>query len=272
MKYLVPYDFTPITRAALNHAFAISRQQPGQIELLHIIAEEKQRQDAENRFKKLLAELNEADQAITECQVRLGDIFHDISKEAEEGGARLLIMGTHGAKGLQKILGSHALKVITSSKTPFIVTQSKSPEKSIEKIVLPVDLSKESVQVVGFAASLARSFKAQVDLVCKPQKDEFLSKKLSNNILKARRYLHQHEIAYELHTLPGKHSLSREVMEYGESMRADLFAIAHFPESILPQFDRFSQELITNKAEIPVLIVNASQVGDVQANYSFISI
>ncbi len=33
----------------------------------------------------------------------------------------LVVMGTHGMKGMQKITGSWALKVIVKSKVPFIV-------------------------------------------------------------------------------------------------------------------------------------------------------
>jgi len=38
-------------------------------------------------------------------------------------GALMVVMGTHGIKGMQKLMGSWALKVITSSKVPFIAVQ-----------------------------------------------------------------------------------------------------------------------------------------------------
>jgi len=40
----------------------------------------------------------------------------------------------------------------------------------------------------------------------------------------------------------------------------------------LPQFDAFSQEMITNKFEIPVLIVSAEAVTDIKSNYAFMTI
>jgi len=51
-----------------------------------------------------------------------------------------------------------------------------------------------------------------------------------------------------------------------------LFAIAHYPETIIPQFEKFSQGLITNEWQIPVLIVNIEEQIGVQSNYSFVGI
>ena len=59
--------------------------------------------------------------------IRKGNIFEDIGDVAKEIGARLIIMGTHGIKGIQKLVGSYALKVILHSEIPFIITQKKRP-------------------------------------------------------------------------------------------------------------------------------------------------
>lgn len=272
MKVIVPYDFTPVTRTALDHALRWAETLDGHIELLHIIKDEDERAGAEQQFSELLDGLKNGSRERVETRVRKGDIFKDISKEAQEGDAQLLVMGTHGAKGLQKILGSHAIKVVTSSNTPFVVTQAAGPGEKIERIVLPVDLTKESIQIVKFAGKLAQKFKAEIHLVTKAVKDEFLVRKLQNNINVARRQLKVDAVAHEVSSLPGKKSFHQEVMDYGAKHRADLFAIAHFPDSLIPQFDKFSQELITNKLEVPVLIVNAAEVGGVKGNYSFVGI
>ncbi len=272
MKFLVPIDFSPITRNALSHALQIQRAIGGTIELLHIISGENDRKSAEIRLSDVIASLEPEETKVVSSKVKVGDIFKDIATEAEQGDAQLLIMGTHGAKGLQKILGSYAIKVISSSKTPFIVTQSTGPRNRIERIVLPVDLSKESVQIVRFAADIAKKFKAEVHIVCKPQTDEWLSNKLRNNINASKLVLKQEGIVHEVVTLPGKQALHLEVQNYGDLHNADLYAITHFSESILPQFDKFSQEMITNNSGTHVLIVSAQQIGNVNAKYSFLTV
>ena len=57
----------------------------------------------------------------------------------------LVLMGTHGMKGMQKLTGSWALKVIVKSKVPFIVVQdAPADEERYHNIVFPVDFKKEN--------------------------------------------------------------------------------------------------------------------------------
>lgn len=270
MRYLVPYDFSAISKTALDHALSLSKIDNGNIELLHIIKDESKRVEAEVKFAELLRGIEEKEKVST--KVREGDIYKDIAKEASEGNFQLFVMGTHGAKGLQKLLGSHALKVITSSATPFIITQTKGPTESVNRIVLPVDLSNERIQIAKFASDIAQKFNAEIHIVSQPKSDEFLANKLKNNITKVKRKLKSTEVKYEVHTLKGEDSFYKEIIDYGRDHNADMFAISYYPETLLPQFEKFSQELITNDLEIPVLIVDAEELIGVKTNYSFIGI
>lgn len=267
MKYLVPYDFSPISRISLDHAISILGEVPGKIELLHIVDKDEKKQHAEFTLTGLIASLSEDVQEHIDSKVLVGDIYSDIAKEAED--ADLLVMGTHGAKGLQKIFGSRAVKIITSSNTPFLITQLEGPKKEIEKIVLPVDLSKESLQIVEFTKRLAKRFSAEIHVVCEPEEDEFMTHKLRNNINWVKMKL-ANEINFEVETLAGKKSFAQDVIDYGEEHGADLFAITHFSDSILPQFDTFTQEMITNRSGTPVLVIEGKQMSDINTNYTFI--
>ncbi|MEM9050411.1 MAG: universal stress protein [Bacteroidota bacterium] len=270
MKILVPFDFTPITRTALDHAISYATIAGASIELFHIVDKEGKIADAESKLGKVIEELTSEDRERVKPKVKVGDIFKDITKEAHEGDAQLLVMGTHGEKGLQKLFGSNAIKVITSGNLPFIVTQSKGPADTIKRIVLPVNLTKESLQIVEFAARAAKRFDAEIHIVYEPENDEWLNKKIKINTAHANNYLEKEGIEHTVVALPGKKSFATEVIDYGTVNNVDLFAVAHFTESILPQFDRFSQDMITNPLQIPVLILNATDVGRVSGHYTFI--
>jgi len=270
MKILVPYDFTPITRVALDHALFIARLADAKIELLHLVDNDHEKADSEHNFRELMKLVKGDDRERIETKVKVGDIFKDISREASEGNFQMLVMGTHGEKGLQKILGSNAIKVITSGNLPFLVTQSKGPAETIRRIVLPVNLTKESLQIVDFAAGVAKRFDAEIHIVHEPETDEWLVKKIKINVAHLNNYLDKEKVRHTVASLPGKKSFATEVIAYGKEHQADLFAIAHFTESILPQFDRFSQDLITNSLQTPVLILNATDVGRVAGHYTFI--
>ncbi len=272
MKFLVPYDFTEITRTALDHALGMAPVFDAEIELFHVIKNEKNRAEAEQKLEELIGSLPAEKKARVSFKIQMGNIFKDIAKQADEGDADLMVMGTHGAKGLQKILGSNAIKVVNSSSTPFIITQTKGPKKDIRKIVMAVNLTKESVQIVKFASQLAQKFKAEIHLLCQPQKDEFLAKRLNNNITRARQFLVKEDVSYQVEMLDGKDSFAQEVTAYSQANDADLFAVVHYTESLIPQFDNFSQAMITNDLETPVLILNGSEMKGVKTKYSFISI
>ncbi len=272
MKFLVPYDFTPVTRSALDYALAMAKAFDAKVEIFHLIKDESIRPEAETKFAQLIDSLGEDEKKKVFSKIEVGSIFKDISKQADEGDAHLMIMGTHGAHGLQKVFGSHAIKVVKSSNTPFLVTQENGTPRNIKRIVMAVDLAKESVQIVKYASELAKKFGAEIHLTCQPKEDEFLSRQLENNILKARKYLKNQGVHYEVDMLRGAHGLAHEVIEYGKKHDADLFAVVHSSESLIPQFDTFSQDMITNEWGIPVLIMNGNEVAGVRTNYSFISI
>lgn len=272
VKYLVPFDFTPITRTALDHALFFSKADNGKVELLHIIDKESSRTEAIEKFNQLMDELEPAEKAKIGFKVRVGNIYTDIANEANHGDFQLLVMGTHGAKGLQKLLGSKAIKVITSSQTPFVVTQKEGPKQSIKRIVLPIDLTTERLQITSFASNLAQKFNAEVHLVHAVENDEFLAKRIKNSLIKVKRILEKKEVRYSIAPIKTKKSWTDAVLDYGQEHEADLFAIGYYPASLLSQFETFSQNLITNPLGIPVLIANVEELTGVNTNYSFIGI
>jgi nucleotide-binding universal stress UspA family protein len=56
-----------------------------------------------------------------EAKVLVGDVGEEIIRHAEESGMDLIVMGTHGYKGLEKVMfGSVAEKVVRSSPCPVL--------------------------------------------------------------------------------------------------------------------------------------------------------
>ena len=133
-KLLVPTDFTEVAHTAIQHAARLGETIKGEVVLLNVVS---QKEDIPEATKKLSSEEDVARSFAANVTVssivRIGNIFDDIDQAASEIGAQLIIMGTHGASGWQKVVGSHALKVITNSSIPFVVVQ-KQKEKSGLKV------------------------------------------------------------------------------------------------------------------------------------------
>ena len=132
MKILVPLDFTPITENALKYAIGLTDiLSVKTIVLFHVVASEKDSPEAVYALNQLIELYKGQTTAVLESHVKPGNIFDQIGGTAEEMQAQLIVMGTHGIKGMQQFIGSRAMKVITHSKTPYIVIQ-KLPYKEIK--------------------------------------------------------------------------------------------------------------------------------------------
>lgn len=272
-KYLVPYDFTEVTNDALHYALKLAKTAGGgKILLGHIIKSKEDNSLAEQKLADVINKLSPEDKALCSYKVMEGDIFEDINKMAELTEASVIVMGTHGASGLQKIFGSNALKVVSSSSVPFIVVQEDIKDSEINDIVMPFSFQRESVQVTQFAASLAEKFDATIHLVGYRGNDEWLLRDMKTNQAIVRKHLTQHGVKYNMVTLPGKKSYEKELMEYAQLVDADLIAAAYFPQGIRALFHSFLQEMIMNEQHIPVITINAPEVMAVSSGYSFLTV
>src|SRR5690554_7650207 len=124
--FIVPHDFTSVGDAALKYAMFLAKPRKTAIMLLHIVSNKTKAKPALEKLEQIISnlDLNVGDGAV-EAKVVEGNIFDDISKIAEESDARLIIMGTHGAVGMQKLFGSYAMKVVVNSSVPFLRSEER---------------------------------------------------------------------------------------------------------------------------------------------------
>lgn len=257
---LVPHDFSKISESAVNHAVKLIETLSGKIVLLHVISKPNQEDDAIHNLKKIAAEIKAQHNVEVDAVVELGNIFDDIGRVAEKVKARLIVMGTHGIKGMQFITGSNALKVIVKSRVPFVVVQEKEARKGYERIVCPLDFSKETKQKVRLVATMARNLKAKVYIIVPPAADEFLVNDINRNIGFTEATLEANNVEYEVHTAE-KGNFTKAIVRYSISVDADVIAMVNDDNGALPGFiGGDEQDMITNEAQIPVLVVNAAQM------------
>lgn len=259
--YLVPYDFTETADGALNVALKMANHNVGEavVELVHFVSDQNELQEIKQKLNEVARSAKNPGGVEIITDVAVGDYVDDIGKMADETHAKYVVMATHGLRGLQKIFGSEALKIISHSSTPFIVVQDYvDAGEQFDKIVLPVNLSKESLQVLKFVVGMAREFSSKIYIVSHKESDEWLRRKVENNVKLCKDYLTKEGIEYEVEVLDGDGKLERQIIQYSLANGADMIAVAYFKESVLPQFDTYAQKIITNRPNIPVLIVNAA--------------
>ncbi|MCX6182960.1 MAG: universal stress protein [Bacteroidetes bacterium] len=258
-KILIPTDFSSVATTAINHGKKMATIMNGHIIVLHVVEKESQVQAVLAKLKPIVEGIRES--GITaEAKVAVGDFIKQIPIVAEAMDVQLIIMGTHGRKGIQHLVGSYAMKVITASVIPFIVVQDKRVPESYKNIVFPIDLSAETKLKLDMTAAMAKRLGSTVHIFGNKEDDPFTKKQLEANIAYAKKFFAQQKVPFEVAISGEDGDFSKHCIHYAVSVDADLIAIINLNYRTLnPMFKQNEEELITNEAQIPVLTVNPTK-------------
>ncbi len=259
-KILVPTDFTRVSETALEHALIVAKTIDAEVNVLHVVDNKKQIGEARMKLDALADRVSREFMNEINTIARIGSIFEDIDKVAVELDANLIIMGTHGMRGMQFLTGSRALRIVTESSVPFIVVQERQIRKhGYHKLVVPLDLHKETKQKLSLVADISKYFGSKVFLISPGETDEFLKNQLERNIIFAEEYLSEKAIPYEVEITENKSDgFVKDMLKYAAGIDADLICIMNFYDNSIMSFfsSNYEQQVITNEAQIPVLCVN----------------
>ena len=258
---VVPWDFTIVAEHALAHAVKISRMVGNQIYLLHIVASGITA-GALGQKKILMQHVNAENIKKYNMQISSyvvkGSIFSAIADFANEKQANLVVMGTHGMKGMQKLTGSWALKVIVKSKVPFIVVQDPpADQERYHTIVFPVDFRNENKEKIKMAIFMGKYFDSKIRFLVTKTTDKNLLKKTNVNINFAIKYLIQNNIEYEIHEVP-RGNFAEQTIDFAQKINADLILIMTTKNITVADYVLGASEqfIIANSSRIPVCCVN----------------
>ena len=259
---VVTWDFTHVSEYALAHAVKIAYMMRCEIKLLHIIepgTPSERIETARRRMVQVSETTLKYDGINCKAVVKEGNLLSAVSDYASQSNTLLVVMGTHGIKGTQKIFGSKALKVLTGSNTPFIVVKAKPSESlKISNVVFPIDFKAENKEKLQWAISIGKNFQSKVHLFKYPVSDSDLQKKVNTNLNFAIRFLKQNDIEYEIHTASKKGSFANATIRFAEKINADLIILVTTKHITFLDymFGADEQEIIDNSAKIPVMCVN----------------
>lgn len=259
-KILVPTDFTTVSEFAIKYACEIAEVTGYSVHILHIVRSEKEVDDANKKLALQASTLGEKFKIKIQGMCKVGNIFDDIPMVAEEEKAQLVVMGTHGLRGMQFIVGSNALRIISESTVPIIIIQDNNTRSAkLKKILAPLDLHKETKQKLKIAADVAERFKAEVHLISPQETDEYLHNRLTRNLAYAEGYMEERKLAYKTSvTESGSSGFVKELIKYARYAEIDLICILNTAEEqLIHAFGMDSeQKIITNDALIPVMVLN----------------
>jgi len=137
-KILVPVDFSENSVKILQSAVAFAGRLQATLDVVFVVQsfedysgffvphmpiaqfEEEMIQGAEKKMESYIEE-NVKQGDVNEAKVLSGDVAEEIISYAKEQGIDMIIMGTHGYKGIEKVLfGSVAEKVVKTAHCPVL--------------------------------------------------------------------------------------------------------------------------------------------------------
>lgn len=258
-NYLVAYDFSNAADSALKSAFELKRNSGGYIFILNVVKSISEIEAVEKKMELLKLK----SPYFLFVRIEVGNLKNVIDNIIKKDKIDYVLFGTHGQKGIQKITGSNALKLVDKIDVPFLITQEGNNLKGLKNIILTYSYDKETVQINKFIEGLCKNNNAIIHLVGFDLNDNFLkAKKVANEIVMSK-FLTEKNIHHKFIKLPGKSDYSVELLNFTKEIKADLIASAYFNGSKVSIFKNFVQELITNDLKIPVLTANAETMSKV---------
>lgn len=118
-----------------------------------------------------IADAAGVDASLATLAAEAGDPSRVIVDRAAAGSADLIVVGTHGRSGFERLMiGSVAEKVLRRAPCPVMVVPPHAPaalpaEVRFHRVLCPMDFSPAALQALGFALDLARQADGRVTLV-----------------------------------------------------------------------------------------------------------
>lgn len=266
-KILVPTDFSELSLDALDGAVFIAKKLKAEICLLHVFEnsvlnstfekvlslnrskDATLREVADHQFENIKKRLK-TDVGIT-CLTGTGRVHSVIADTAAEIDADIIVMSTHGVSGFDKfLLGSTSNRVISASECPVITFTANPTNPGLDKILLPLDLSRETREKVDAAIQLAKNFNAAIDVIgiVSDYSDEA---KLKVQLRQVENYIKEVDVVCHAEIIKSDDEIAT-IVDYSTKNKIDLIMIMTNDESITDFFISSESQKIINNSPIPV--------------------
>ena len=137
---LVPLDFSPSSKKALDYAVIVARQFKAKLTFLHVVEpagtpdfaasfslvmeDDKLMVAAKKELENVMVAAQVPRGLVEKILVRFGRSFHEITEAARTRKADLIIISTHGYTGLKHaLLGSTTERVVRHASCPVLVVR-----------------------------------------------------------------------------------------------------------------------------------------------------
>jgi len=163
MRILCATDLLPKSDAAVDRAAMIARGLDADLSLVHVVASSRSEDALERRVQRALTSMTRfrvprwQHRAVPNVLLRAGNPASEVVRVLREARAQLVVLGPHRRRRVRDALGGTiAEKVLGARCCPVLIVR-REPLTAYRNILLALDLSPASGEVVETAESLIRT-------------------------------------------------------------------------------------------------------------------
>jgi nucleotide-binding universal stress UspA family protein len=182
---LVPVDFFPASDAAVLYAAGLAANYDAAVHLLHVITPiapaayeyaidtaeitKSMEETSMAELAQLAAKVKAAGVAAT-LEVRAGDVYDEIKRSIEFVKPDLIVMGTHGRRGVERwFMGSTTEKLLRHSPVPILTIRGMGDKPMaaprFRRILATTDFSEGTPDALAHAFSIAQENESELTLL-----------------------------------------------------------------------------------------------------------
>lgn len=272
-KILVPVDFSDHSDYALEVAANIAKKQNAEIVAVHMMGlndafitrdESKETMEAmfymrlaEKRFAEFLDKDYLRDIKVTDT-VHNYKIFSELNEVAQDFGADLIVMGSHGSSGLKEVfVGSNTEKVVRTSEIPVLVIKHRHENFNPELGVFACDFLENSIGPYKRAQKMFDALGINIQMLYVNLAGDFRStREIEKRILSFLKSVGEPNPLESLNKVIqyNEYSVEAGIFGYSQVSNADIIALPTQGRQGLAHFFSGSiGEDVVNHSDLPVM-------------------
>ena len=265
-KILIPTDFSALGDYAYALAHKIGQKTKVEIHLLSMVSappnalfdyQGNLKMDDGENYEKLNEQLEAQEEQMNQWaadkkdiqskSVRLGPIEEGILSYIKKKDIDLVVMGTSGAYGVEKVfIGSHTANLVMQSPVPIISLKCDRSERNIEDILLVSDFHEQKKFDLSLVKDLQKIFSAELHLLKVNTAKDFESQRKVIQHMKTFAEIHDmQDVQYHVYC---EESVEQGILNFSIDKGIDLVAIGTHQRNGISQFFKrsISNDLISH--------------------------
>lgn len=262
---IVGFDFSTGSANAVDLAIDIANRWQKDLRLVYVKEQDQDEGPIREEIERRNAGVAHLLKGIKlEYVIREGNVSTELTAQADEDQASLVVVGTNGVSGYKRNwMGKNTYRTITDSKVPVLsVREGYNFHKSLDKIILPLDSTDATRQKVKIAEKFAATFGSEIHILGLNTSDtKDIRHIVSSFVNQVQKHFAEKGIRYTSKIVDVPKNLTLTTLEYAAEVEADMIVIMTEQEKAISNLvmGTFAQQMITD-SNIPVLSVRPKQI------------